>query len=392
MPESAKTLSGSKNLATGRMEYIDNLRVLLTVLVVMHHTACTYGDVGGWYYHEGRQDTITMALLGIFTAFNQAYFMSLFFMLSGFFAPQSFYKKGAWHFIKDRLIRLGIPLIIFDIAINPVIVYAKYVKFEHYSKGFISFFSEYMSRFYGIGRGPLWFVDTLLIFSIVYALWAALTKRAKPTEGRNGKFPGNGAIALFALSMGASAFIIRLWKPVGSSFELLNLQVPYISLYIALFIVGIAASERNWFQAIEERTGKIWRKVAIAGLIMCPVLMIAGGALDGDLKNFMGGFKWQAAAYAFWEPFVCMGICVGLLALFRDKFNRRGRLLKLMAENAYTVYIIHAPVLVFVSLWLRGIMLHPLIKFAGVSAITVTLCFMLSHYAIRRIPGAKRIL
>jgi hypothetical protein len=32
--------------------YIDRLRTAMTVLVVVFHTAITYGSVGGWFYHE----------------------------------------------------------------------------------------------------------------------------------------------------------------------------------------------------------------------------------------------------------------------------------------------------------------------------------------------------
>ena len=35
-----------------RLLYIDNLRILLTILVIMHHFAIGYGGPGGFYYSE----------------------------------------------------------------------------------------------------------------------------------------------------------------------------------------------------------------------------------------------------------------------------------------------------------------------------------------------------
>ncbi len=32
--------------------YIDRLRVVMTALVVLHHTAITYGAPGGWFWNE----------------------------------------------------------------------------------------------------------------------------------------------------------------------------------------------------------------------------------------------------------------------------------------------------------------------------------------------------
>ena len=41
-----------------RLFYIDNLRILLIVLVVLHHLAITYGAPGDWPYREGQPDMV----------------------------------------------------------------------------------------------------------------------------------------------------------------------------------------------------------------------------------------------------------------------------------------------------------------------------------------------
>ena len=64
--------------------------------------------------------TITSVIGGWFCAVNQAYFMSLFLLISAYFVPGSYDRKGAGHFVKDRLIRLGIPLIIYSWIISPL--------------------------------------------------------------------------------------------------------------------------------------------------------------------------------------------------------------------------------------------------------------------------------
>ena len=86
----------------------------------MHHTMIIYAGSGSFLYIEGRQDDITDALGGWFCAVNQAYFMSLFLLISAYFVPGSYDRKGAGHFLKDRLIRLGIPLIIYSWIISPL--------------------------------------------------------------------------------------------------------------------------------------------------------------------------------------------------------------------------------------------------------------------------------
>ena len=100
-----------------RLFHLDNLRVYLTILVILHHTAIAYGAAGDWAIVDPAVDDISPIFLTFFTAVNQSYFMSAFFLLAGYFAPRSFDRKGAGSFIKDRLIRLGVPLLLFTIIV-----------------------------------------------------------------------------------------------------------------------------------------------------------------------------------------------------------------------------------------------------------------------------------
>jgi hypothetical protein len=58
---------------------IDALRAATTLLVVFHHTANTYGAIGGWYYKEiAPSNSPASLLLTLFCAANQVWFMGLF--------------------------------------------------------------------------------------------------------------------------------------------------------------------------------------------------------------------------------------------------------------------------------------------------------------------------
>jgi glucan biosynthesis protein C len=93
--------------AAVRLLFVDNIRVFLTILVILHHLMITYAGTGSWYYNEGRQDVITKFVGSWFCSVNQAYFMGLFLLISAYFVPGSYDRKGAGRFLKDRLIRLG---------------------------------------------------------------------------------------------------------------------------------------------------------------------------------------------------------------------------------------------------------------------------------------------
>ena len=70
----------------GRLYFLDNLKVALTMLVVTHHAGQPYGGSNGFWYFKSEQTTN----LGPFFAVNAAFFMTLFFMISGYFLPASY--------------------------------------------------------------------------------------------------------------------------------------------------------------------------------------------------------------------------------------------------------------------------------------------------------------
>jgi glucan biosynthesis protein C len=379
-----------------RLFFIDNLRILLIILLVLHHLAITYGHSGMWYYLEGRPDDITVLVATLFTAVNQAFFLAFFFMISGYFSPGSYDRKGPWPFLKDRLLRLGIPLLFYIVVIDPLIIYVLAVNVGGFGGSVWSFLAGYFEGQYlknfSLGTGPLWFVETLLIFTIIYLVLRLLLKPSATPTQCDGKPPSNLAIAMFALLLGVVTFIVRIWLPLGWNFVPLNLQFPYFPQYIALFVVGIFAYRLNWFLGMPTATAKVWLGIAIICiLVVLPVVFVLGGALEGDTDPFLGGIQWQAFALSVWEQFVCMGMVIGLLVLFRERLNRQGVLAKDMAASAYTVFIIHAPVIVFLALALRGINLYPLLKFVLVAPVALALCFVLAHY-IRKLPLAREIL
>jgi glucans biosynthesis protein C len=62
-----------------------------------------------------------------------------------------------------------------------------------------------------------------------------------------------------------------------------------------------------------------------------------------------------------------------------------------LATHAYTVFIIHGPVIVGLTIALRDVHIYPLLKFALVVPIAITLCFM-SAYIVRKLPLAHNVL
>lgn len=386
-------VAGARASAGTRLFFVDNIRIFLTILVILHHLMVIYAGTGDFPYKEGREDEIVNALGGWFCAINQSYFMGLFLLVSAYFVPGSYDRKGAGRFVKDRLIRLGIPLAVYSWIIDPLFVYARLTMSGELHAPLWSFFPGQYFSSYGplIGAGPLWFVETLLIFTLLYVVWRLAARSRPPESAGESAFPGNGVIALFALLLGLAGFLVRQFFYIDVyNFRPLNLQLPFFAQYIALFIVGLIAYRRNWLQRLPDKVGRLWLGLAALFILLWAPLMLVGGAIT-SFAPYRGGWHWQAFVYALWESFLCLSMCIGLIYAFRRFLNRQGNLARSMSPVAYTAYLIHVPLITGLAFVLRGVMLYPLLKWALVALVAVPLCFGLSTL-IRKLPYADRIL
>jgi glucan biosynthesis protein C len=390
-PDSAAATPSAAIASAGaprRLIYVDNIRIFLTILVILHHLMVMYAGSGGWIYHEGRQDEFTAAFGGWFCGANQAYFMGLFLFVSAYFVPGSYDRKGPAKFLVDRLVRLGIPLAFYSWVLRPLLIYLG-MRAELGTSFFRWYTGAYFHDYGIIGGGPLWFIETLLLFSAVYVLWR-LVFRPKTLPPAASGFPSSRVVALFALLLGVASFLVRLAFPVNTRFAPLNLQFANFAQYIALFILGLVAYRRNWLNALSDATGRLWLGIGLLLIALNGPVQLLMGAAE-PTGSFLGGLTWQSLLSAEWEAFVCVGMCIGCIYFFRRRFDRQGPLVRELSRSAYTAYLIHEPVITFLAVFASGVMLYPLAKFGLAALVSIPLCFGLSSL-IRRIPYADRVL
>ena len=385
-----------------RLFYVDNLRTLLIILVILWHMAVTYGAPGFWSYRESQADELTDLVFTLFSVVNNPYVLGFFFMIAGYFTPGAYGRRGPGPFFRARIIRLGIPLLIYVFLFDPLIYYAIRVSQRGLTGPigtFGQFWREHISNYlhYGPGVGPMWFVELMLIFIVAYGLGRLAAGYARGSsrdaEQSNGRgVPSNATIGIFAFALGLIVFVMRIWLPINSYLRLLGLPLAHVPQYIALFFVGVIAHRGDWFQSISVATGKLWLGIVLVLiLVVFPIVFVLSGALEGNTDAVTGGLTWQSFAFSIWEEFICVGMIIVLLVLFRQKLNRQRALAKALSDSTFTVYFIHAPVLVFLALVLKGIDLYPLLKWALVSPVAIILCFAIAH-VLRRLPLLRSIL
>jgi peptidoglycan/LPS O-acetylase OafA/YrhL len=387
-PAAIITPDGGKTRTAPREFYIDRLRTVMTALVIMHHTAITYGSPGGWFWYELKpSNSISSLLLLMFCATNQAFFMGFFFLLAGYFTPPSLERKGYGWFIGDRFTRLGLPLLGFIFILGPLTAAMAHAA-DHQGEFWPVF--PYLWNHVIIINGPLWFAQALLIFSLVYCAWRRFVG---PPVGSMDRIatpvPGYAAWLLSAFAVGAAAVLIRQFVPVGKN--VIGLQLGYFASYIFLFVLGLAAWRNDWLRRLNISHVRPWlTALAIAWPMLLATFLLANRVNGPGKSHFDTGFSWTAIAYAFWEPFVAWGLISGCLLMFRNYFNKPSNTWRWLGRRAYAVYVIHPPVLVGASLLARGWHAPALVKFGVVGAIAVVACWIVSDPLVR-LPGLRRI-
>jgi peptidoglycan/LPS O-acetylase OafA/YrhL len=367
--------------------YIDRLRSVMTVMVILHHTAITYGAPGGWFWTELKPSAAPSSLLlTLFVTTNQAYFMGFFFFLAGYFTPASLERKGYPRFVGDRFLRLGLPLLAFGLLLGPLT--AAIVNYAQ-GDGFWLVF-PWLWRHREFINGPLWFAQALLIFSLAYCVWRAVAGSALSLSERTVKpVPSSRWWLVSALAVGVAALAIRQFVPTGVN--VFGLQLGYFASYIFLFALGIAAWRYNWLRQLTWKNARAGIIAMVIAWPLMPVGIAVAHTLYGAGKaNFSSGLSWTAILYALWEPFVAWGLIAAWLLVFRARMNQPSAFWTWLNRRAYAVYIVHPPVLVSIALMLHGWVAPALVKFAVVGLLACAATWLASDPLVR-LPGVRRV-
>jgi surface polysaccharide O-acyltransferase-like enzyme len=241
--------------------------------------------------------------------------------------------------------------------------------------------------------GHLWFLQALILFAVIYAIFRALTASGTENNFRlyPDRFPPDAILLLSIGILTILSFAVRLVFPVGVWF--LSVQPGHFVHYTFAFYVGVLAYRGDWFRRLSAAQARRWGKISLVVIPFFFVLAILGGVLEDDrnVDKFLGGLGWQAFSYALWESLLMVGIILFLLYFFRERLFKAGPTAKAMAANVYTVYIIHQTILIGLNLLFLSIQIPTIVKFVLVSSIVVPACFLLSAL-IRRIPYTRRVL
>ena len=339
-----------------RLYYLDYLKVALTVLVVFHHAALPYSPGSEWAYATSHPEEM-MPWIWHFLSVNASYFMGLFFLIAGYFVPRSFDNQGLATFIRKKLMRLGVPVVIVTVFLTLVTGQLEV--------------------------GHLWYVESLLFFCIIYAVIRPLFFRSSILQPFHSSiFPSLIGMLLVALVMGIGGHLIRQVSPQDNwiwLFGFLHIEPAHFLQYVMMFVLGILAYRNQWLTEMKNQTGRTALLIGLAFVVgNC---LRDGGAWNGFVNRWFG----------IYESLLCVFLSFGLLWFFREYADCPNRFLNWCAQQAYGAYIVHLFILLAVQNATDQIVLPGIVKFFLIAIIATILSFLVT-WLLRMIPGVKRVL
>lgn len=400
---------------TDRNLALDYLRAFVTVLVLAFHSFIAYGVyipssaarfdtkpyLWGPFPIVDRERWLGFDL---FIVFNDIFFMSLMFLLSGLFVWPSLVRKGSGRFLRDRVLRLGLPFAVVVTFLMPLAYYPAY-RVTGADPDFSAYWGQWLALDYW-PFGPCWFVALLLAFACVAAGLFRFDSRWGNALGRLSSFAWGRPTAYF---LGLVVVSVLAYLPLRLAFGPtqwfvfgpFGVQASRLLLYAVYFFAGVGIGAYGMERGLLASDGQLarrWVAWLVAALLLYALVvasMILSRAAGGETPT-----SWQTLGPASLGWQIAIGLAFVLscgasgfffLALFVRFVGDRGHVLDSLRDNAYGMYLIHY---VFV-VWLQYSLLHQtwpaILKAAIVFAGTLLLSWS-TIAAIRRIPVVRSLI
>ncbi|MGH1349766.1 MAG: acyltransferase family protein [Methyloligellaceae bacterium] len=351
----------SEVIPTQRLHYMDSLRALAMILGVFFHAAICYAITfqDAWIVKDKSSELIT-----VFVILSGSFRMPLFFVVAGFFANMLLQKRGTQAFIKNRLIRLTLPLIIF----LPVLLgaLALLVIFGEYYSGKLN---EAANLNQDIKTHHLWFIYYLSIFIAL----ALTVHRVESDILEN--------IREFILSRAYFLLLIPLFvAPAiylnGGEVEAAVALIPELWMFgyfgLFFFLGWHIFAYQNFFSLVERHLLKLF--VASGILFIVLLYMLQTNTTDAKIPP---------VTFAVTGAYTTFYLILTAIGLGRRYLNREKRWMRYMSDASYWIYLTHVPLVMLFHILLKPVDINLWIKYWITVAATMLIATISYHYLVR---------
>ncbi|WP_407160592.1 acyltransferase family protein [Bradyrhizobium sp. STM 3557] len=370
---------------------LDHARTFLTLVVVLHHSVIPYTYFG----HTDPKSFLGFD--GIVLA-TDSFFMAMFFFLSGLFVWPGLAHKAPHVFFRDRLVRLGLPFAIAALTIIPLAYYAIELRANPQAT-----FAAFWWKTVTVGpwpSGPVWFLWVLLLFdlsaSVAFQISPTLLDPLNRLSLRGYDKPVNFFYALVAVT--AVVYIpLRVYYGPNNWFEFgpFSVQTNRLLLYAAYFYFGAGIGAANFERGVLGAEGQLSQRGMgpwiVAMIVPYALLWVLITIKREVLGNPPTQPDWYETAYGLFFVMFSAATMFAILAYFLNQRRSEFSVLDRMQADAYGIFLVHYPVVLWIQYWLFDINVPAIVK-ATVAFVGTTIISWGITWALRQIPGARSVL
>ncbi len=322
-----------------RLHYIDNLRWVTVVLVLIYHVfynfnaVGVFGGIAGGFAEEQWQDVICSAL--------NPWFMTLLFLLAGASSRYALKERTPKEFFGERTRKLLVPSTLGLLVIGAPLGYINITA----GNGWASMPADmpFVARYFVAvvsGTGPLWFIQDLYIFSLLLLLLRRVVNTQSVERWIERLSDRALSIVMYALFPLLWALAQTHIDNVGTFDGLLNLYRPIF--YFVVFVAGyyIFSSERT-HELLSRQCVWLLAVMAISGVGFCT-------------KFYGEDYTSAVAVQSLWSNLYCVSATLAMIGVFRRWYDSTSKFAGYMTRSSYGLYIVHMVVCSSVCLWLKG--------------------------------------
>jgi surface polysaccharide O-acyltransferase-like enzyme len=366
---------------------LNNLRGLVILIVIAFHSAIAYlasspdtafaFDLSPYKWRAFPIiDSHRWIGFDLFCAWQDVYLMALMFFLSALFTWPSLTRKGSSFFLRDRVLRLGVPFVLALVVIMPIALYPVY-RMSATDPGLTAYARHYLALPFW-PNGPMWFIWQLLALTFLAAalhrlapgLVAALSRFASSATIHPGRFFA-GLVAASALAYVPMALIFTPWS--WNEHGLVALQYSHALLYLVYYLAGLGVGAYGLERGLLQAGGMLarnWRYWCAASFLSVMLWM----GLTALIMNYRFAAPLPLRLASDTSYAIACGCgCFFVMAASLRFLTRPSRMLDSLAANSFSMYLFHYIFVVWLQYALLGSDLFAFAKAAIVFSVTAIL-------------------
>jgi len=377
MTENNKNIKENIETKPARRYDIDTLRVFATILTIYFHTAFLF-SWGTWYFIQNKELSFELLFIILFI---DLWHMPLFFFLAGMSTSYSLKFRTGTEYIKERVKRIIIPLVIGIITVIPLIVYFERLAWwsptRYNQENFDGTFFEFYPLYFAIGTIDwyhLWFIAYLSIFSLVaLPLFLKLNKDKgkEKVSSIADKYAKGKKIFLFAIPLIIINVGLRWLFPGYSKYFFDDLA--HVLFYLVIFIVGFLIIRDIRFEDSIDRNKKL---ALILGIITSCFFLILFFLIVIIPMQGLILLLWYITYYTLFS-FSSWCWLIVIYGYGKKYLTKQNALISYLSKIALPIYIIHLTVIIMIGFYVLQWETHWVIKFIVVSISSMVIIILL---------------